>query len=95
MSISTDIIRETAFATLDRETAESFIARAINAQQAALTQAKKDFIMPYGKHKGKPLSECPRQYLLWLSKQLAGSLAKEADANTQELYDSVAFHLLI
>jgi hypothetical protein len=46
-------------------------------------KAEEDIIMPFGKHKGKPLSKVPQGYLLWLydRKKLTGIIKKYAEDN--------------
>jgi hypothetical protein len=40
----------------------------------------KDFEMPIGKHKGKKLSEIPKDYLDWANKNMSGNLKRKIEA---------------
>jgi hypothetical protein len=36
------------------------------------------FVMPFGRHKGAPLGELPRDYLSWLATNIRGRIAERA-----------------
>ena len=42
-------------------------------------QEAEEFVMPYGKYKGKRLDEVPTDYLLWLAENVSDPICAFAD----------------
>ncbi len=56
-----------------------------------LTQSQKGERMPFGKHAGKLLTEIPKEYVKWLSKE--GALDKKENAHLKETFEKLG-HLV-
>lgn len=54
-----------------------------------LSQTPQILRMPFGKHAGKPLSEIPKEYIAWLSKE--GALDKKENAPLKEQFQKMGY----
>ena len=49
----------------------------------------REFIMPFGKHKGEPLTDIPRSYLEWILEQEGGIM------DNNDFMDAIEYELAV